>query len=76
MKETEDKEGDKALGNEQGLRCHKLQARKGSELGFSVHSLPLVSKSVGVLLWSVRPYSLWRELSNLIGSPCGSDLGP
>ena len=49
MKETEDKEGDKALGNEQGLKCHKLEARQRSELGCLWHSLPLVSKSVDVL---------------------------
>ena len=36
MKEKEDKKGDKALGNEQGLRCHTLEARQGSELGLSV----------------------------------------
>ena len=49
MKETEDKEGEKALGNEQGLRCHKLRQEKALNLGFLWHSLPLVSKSVGVL---------------------------
>ena len=36
MKEKEDKEGDKALGNEQGLRCYKLEAGEGFELGLSV----------------------------------------
>ena len=36
MKEKEYKKGDKALGNEQGLRCHKSEARQGSELGLSV----------------------------------------
>ena len=36
MKVKEDKQGDKALGNEQGLRCHKLEARQSSVLGLSV----------------------------------------
>ena len=36
MKEKEDKKGDKVLGNEQGLTCHKFRARQGSELGSSV----------------------------------------
>ena len=36
VKEKEDKKGDKALGNEQGLRCHKLEAKQSSELGLSV----------------------------------------
>ena len=36
MKKKEDKERDKALGNEQGLRCHKLEARQTSVLGLSV----------------------------------------
>ena len=36
IKEREDKKEEKALGSEQGLRCHKLEARKSSELGVSV----------------------------------------
>ena len=36
MKEKEDKKGEKALGHEQGLKCHKLEAGQGSELGLSV----------------------------------------
>ena len=36
MKEKEDKKEEKALGQEQGLRCHKLEARQSSELGLSV----------------------------------------
>ena len=52
MKEKGDKKGDKASENEQGLTCHKLEGRQGSELGFSV-AYPSV-----YLLWSVRPYSL------------------
>ena len=37
MKEKgQDKKEEKALGNEQGQRCHKLEARQGSELGLSV----------------------------------------
>ena len=36
MKDKEDKKEEKALGNEQGLRCHKLVARQSSELGLSV----------------------------------------
>ena len=36
MKEKEDKKGGKVLQNEQGLRCHKLDARQDSELGLSV----------------------------------------
>ena len=43
------KEGDKALGNEQGLRCHKLEACKTLSLGCLWHSFLLVSKSVGML---------------------------
>ena len=36
MKEKEDKKENKALGDEQGLRRHKLEARQGSELELSV----------------------------------------
>ena len=73
MTEKEDKKGDKALGNEQGLRYHKLEARQSSELGLSVAYLNLRNLSV-CSLWSVRPYCLWRELSNLNGSSCGNDF--
>ena len=36
MKEKEDEKGEKALGNEQGLRWHTLEARQSFELGLSV----------------------------------------
>ena len=36
MKKKGDKKGDKALRNEQELRCHKQEVKQSSELGLSV----------------------------------------